>query len=367
MGNALKSIVDIKKVGQIEPIREAHIAEAKKYIDFLAKPLGSLGRLEEMALKIWGIFGGGHLNLDKKCTVVMAADNGVYEEGVASSPQNVTVLQVINMLKGGAGINVLSRSAGADVKVVDMGVKGDFQDHPNLYQKKLGYGTANLRREWAMSHEDALQGIQAGMDVIEDLVDQGYQVFGTGEMGIANTTTSAAIYMALSGCSSEDAVGKGAGLTDKGLELKKKVVEEAIALHKPDPEDVVDVLAKVGGYDLCGLVGCFLGAAYHKRPIVIDGVISAAAAYAAYCIEPHIRDYMIPSHCSMEPAYIKIMESLQLKPMLLMEMRLGEGSGCPLAFKLIDSAMAMVRDMATFDDIQLDTDYLIDLRMDEQG
>lgn len=351
-----------KVIKGIQPLDDKIQEDAKGYVDFLAKPLGSLGKLEKIAMQLWSIYGQLNYDISKKCTIVMAADNGVYEEGIASSPQNVTVLQVINMLKGRAGINVLSTEAGADVKVVDIGVLGEFQDHKRLYKEKIAQGTKNLRAEWAMTREEAIKAIEVGIKLTGEFVEEGYQVFGTGEMGIGNTTTSAAVYMALTGCGADEAVGKGAGLTDKGLELKKEIISEAIDRHQPNPEDPIDVLAKVGGLDIAGLVGCFLSGAYHKRPIVIDGVISAAAAFVACRIQPLVKNYLIPSHCSMEPAYIKIMESLGLEPMLLMDMRLGEGSGCPLAFKMMDSATGMLRHMATFDDISLDTDYLIDLR-----
>ncbi|WP_105619546.1 nicotinate-nucleotide--dimethylbenzimidazole phosphoribosyltransferase [Vallitalea okinawensis] len=345
----------------IQPLDQQVLKDAESRVDFLAKPIGSLGKLEKLAIQVAGITGSIHNQLDKKCTVVMAADNGVWDEGIAITPQHITAVQTISMLKGIAGISVLSKQAGADLRVVDIGIKSDV-NYPGLVQRKIRKGTRNLAIEPAMTHDEVVRAIEVGIHIVKDLVDEGYKILGTGEMGIGNTTTSAAIVMALSGCSADLAVGKGAGLTDEGLINKKSIITKALNYHSINPSDPIDALAKVGGLDIAGLVGCFLGAAYYKIPIVIDGVISAAAAYTAFKISPISKNYMIPSHSSLEPAYERIMKEMGMEPMLLMDMRLGEGTGCPLAFSIIDSAMAMMDHMGTFKDIELDTDYLIDIR-----
>lgn len=341
----------------IKPLNKDIMAEAKDRIDFLAKPVGSLGRLEDIAIRVAGITEKVYNELPKKCTIVMSADNGIWDEGIASTPQHVTAVQTVSMLKGIAGISVLSKQAGANLRVVDIGIKGSI-NHPKLINQKVRYGTGNFALELAMSKEEVIQAIEVGINQVKELVDEGYSLLGTGEMGIGNTTTSAAILMAFSGMDAEIAVGRGAGLTDEAFEKKKQVITDAIKMHNPDCNCGIDVLSKVGGLDIAGLVGCFLGAAYYRVPIVIDGVISAAAAFTAYKMMPVVKEYMIPSHKSTEPAYVAIMKEMDLYPILEMNMRLGEGTGCPLAFHIVDSAIAMTNHMGTFDDISLNTDYL---------
>lgn len=345
----------------IQPIHAIAKKEALQRLDSLAKPLGSLGKLEDIAAQIAGIQGTVHPAIHKKCTIVMSSDHGIVEENIACAPQEVTVIQTINMLKGLTGICAISRSNCADIKVVDIGMKVDV-NYPGLVQKKIRYGTANFAKEKAMTKDQVQEALLVGIDMVEQLVNEGYDLFGTGEMGIGNTSCSSAVFMSFTGKPSEIAVGKGGGITDEALQLKKQVIQDAVYMHKPDPLDPIDVLSKVGGLDLVGMAGCFLGAAYLKKPIVIDGFISAAAALAAYRICPLVKDYLIPSHCSREPGYVHIMEEIGLEPMLHLNMRLGEGTGCPMAFSIIETAVSVLNTMATFDEAMIVADYLVDIR-----
>ncbi|HOS70435.1 MAG TPA: nicotinate-nucleotide--dimethylbenzimidazole phosphoribosyltransferase, partial [Bacillota bacterium] len=294
-------------------------------------------------------------------TIIMASDNGVAEEGVSAAPQAVTALMTINFLKGITGVCVLSKHAGADIRVVDIGVGSDLE-YPGLINRKVRKGTSNMAKGPAMSKEEAISAIETGIEMVSQLVKEGYSLFGTGEMGIGNTSTASAVAMAFLGCSAEEAVGKGVGLTEEGYASKKSVIERAISINKPDPYDPIDVLSKVGGFDIAGMTGCFLGAAYCRVPIVIDGFISAAAALAAYRINPLVRDYIIPSHLSAEPGYSLVINEIGLEPLLDLNMRLGEGSGCPLAFNIIEAAEAIISDMATFEEATIRDDFLIDIR-----
>ncbi len=346
----------------IKPAYEESMKEAEERLDKLAKPIGSLGKLEELAIKISGITGKQSSSFDKKVTVIMASDNGVVEEGVSSCPQAVTAIQTMNFIKGVTGVCVLSKHAGAEIRVIDIGVAGDFREYPGIIDRKIRKGTSNMAKGPAMSREEAVKAIEIGIETVAQLVEEGYSLFGTGEMGIGNTSTSSTVVMSLLGCSADVAVGKGAGLTEEGLANKKAIIKKAIALNKPDAEDPVDVLSKVGGFDIAGMTGCFLGAAYHRKPIVIDGFISAAAALAAYRINPLVRDFMIASHCSEEPGYMLVMKELGLQPMLNLNMRLGEGSGCPLAFNVIEAAEAVISDMATLEEAMIAGEFLIDIR-----
>ncbi|PKM52074.1 MAG: nicotinate-nucleotide--dimethylbenzimidazole phosphoribosyltransferase [Firmicutes bacterium HGW-Firmicutes-7] len=337
------------------------INQGQARMDALAKPLGSLGRLEQIAIQISGITGQLHNQIHKKCTIVMAADHGICEEGVSCAPQEVTAIQTLNMLKGLTGICAISKANNAEIRVVDIGIMRDI-DYPNLIHRKIRYGTDNFLKGPAMEREEAIKAIEIGIEMVKDLVDQGHNLIGTGEMGIGNTSCSSAVFMAFTGCSAELSVGKGGGITEEAFENKKRVIEEAIQFNKPNANDPIDVLTKVGGLDLNGMVGCFLGAAYYRIPIVIDGFISAAAALAAYRINPLAKDFMIPSHCSKEPGYVCIMEEMGLSPMLYLEMRLGEGTGCPIAFTVIETALSVMNNMATFEEATIINDYLVDIR-----
>lgn len=345
----------------IRPADENCMKEAALRLDKLIKPIGSLGKLEELAVKISGITGKQVNRFPKKVTIIMAADNGVCEEGVSAAPQEVTALMTLNMLKGVTGVCVLSKHAGADIRVVDLGIAADME-YPGLVNRKIRKGTSNMAKGPAMSREEAICAIEAGIEMVSMLVEEGYSLFGTGEMGIGNTSTSGAVTMAFLGSSADETVGKGVGLTEEGYRKKKSIIEKAISINKPDPKDPLDVLCKVGGFDIAGMAGCFLGAAYHRVPVVVDGFISAAAALAAHRINPLVKDFIIPSHCSEEPGYRLAMNEIGLKPMLDLNMRLGEGSGCPLAFNVIEAAETVMSDMATFEEATIKDDFLVDIR-----
>lgn len=340
---------------------EIAVIKARERVDSLAKPLGSLGKLEDIAIKIAGMTGKLYNTMDKRNVIIMCADNGIVEEGVSCTPQTVTGIMTAIFLKYITGVGVLAKEAGAELTVVDIGVNGNV-DAPGVLDRKVDMGTANILRGPAMTREQAIKAIETGISVVDEVVDKGCSLLGTGEMGIGNTSTSTLVLCALSGLSVDEAAGKGAGLTEEQFINKKNVLKKALEVNNPDRNDPIDVLAKVGGFDIAGLVGCYLGAAYRRVPIVIDGLISSAAALIAYRLNDKTRDYMIASHMSEEPGAKFIMKELELSPMLNMNMRLGEGSGCPLAFHIIDAAEAMIRDMGTFGDIMLNNDFLVDIR-----
>ncbi|MTK11027.1 MAG: nicotinate-nucleotide--dimethylbenzimidazole phosphoribosyltransferase [Clostridiaceae bacterium] len=345
----------------IRPAYKEAIDKAWKRIDNLTKPIGSLGELEEIAAKMAGITGKTHNKINKKSVVIMCADNGVFEEGVSNCPQEFTITVTNNFTRGITGVCVLSQFVNSDITVVDVGVKGDF-DNPKIINKKVAYGTKNIVKGPAMTREEAIQAIEAGIEVVDNLVKEGYDLLGTGEMGIGNTTTSAAVLSVLADFPVDVVVGKGSGLTEEQYENKKMVVQRAIDVNKPDKKDPIDVLAKVGGFDIAGICGCFLGAAKNRIPIVIDGFISSAAAVCAYRLNPHVKDFIFPSHLSAEPGAAYMMKELELSPMLDLRMRLGEGSGCPLAFNIIEAALHAVNNMATFEEATLNSSVYVDIR-----
>jgi nicotinate-nucleotide--dimethylbenzimidazole phosphoribosyltransferase len=345
----------------IKPSCKKTMEKAQERVDRLVKPIGSLGCLEDIAVKLSGITGEIYNVTDKKCTIVMAADNGIHEEGVSACPQIITAVMTINFLKGIAGINALSKHAGADIRVVDIGVNQDLQ-YPGLISKKIRKGTSNIAKGPSMTRDEAVWALESGIEIVEQLVKEGYKLLGAGEMGICNTSTSSAVVMSFTGCSADMAVGKGAGLTEEAYINKKRVISKALGINNPDRKDAIDVLSKVGGLDIAGIAGCYLGAAYHKIPIVIDGFISLAAALVAYKLNPITKDYMFASHCSQEPGYKIAIKELGLQPVLNLNMRLGEGTGCPLMFNIIEASQAMIKNMATFDEAAIVNDFLVDIR-----
>lgn len=345
----------------IQPANKKAISEAWKRIDNLTKPIGSLGELEEIAAKMAGITGKISNKINKKNIIIMCADNGVWEEGVSACPQEVTLTVTNNFTRGITGVCTLSEYAHSDITIVDIGVKGELHN-PRIINKKIAYGTKNIAKEPAMTKDEAIKGIEVGIEIVDKLVREGYDLLGTGEMGICNTTTSAAVLSVLSGLSVDTVVGKGSGLSEEQLLNKKRVVQKAIDLNKPDRNDPIDVIAKVGGFDIAGLCGCFIGAAKNKVPIVIDGLISSAAALCAYKLSKSVRDYIFPSHLSAEPGAGYMMEELKLNPMLNLRMRLGEGSGCPLAFNIIEAALYAMNNMATFEEAAIDNSSYVDIR-----
>ncbi|MCX8131203.1 MAG: nicotinate-nucleotide--dimethylbenzimidazole phosphoribosyltransferase [Clostridia bacterium] len=342
-----------KAISSIEQLDMAAMKKAQTRLDSLTKPLGSLGRLEEIVKQLAGITGNPFPVVNKKAVIIMCADNGVVEEGVSSCPKNVTSIVTQNFMKGFTGINVLARHAGADIVTVDIGVDDDIVC-PGILNRKIRKGTWNMAKGPAMTRDEAIKAIETGIEIVKGLKEEGVNLLGTGEMGIGNTTTSSAVAAVLTGSQVWDMVGKGAGLTQEGLENKAEVIRRAIEINNPDSGEPLDVLAKVGGFDIAGLAGCFLGAALYRVPILIDGFISAAAALVAIKINPACRNYIFPSHGSAEPGSKKIMQELGFEPMLQLEMRLGEGTGAALGFHIIDAAVAAYSQMGTFGDANIE-------------
>lgn len=327
--------------------------KAQARLDNLTKPLGSLGRLEDIVKQVAGITGEVFPSVDKKTVVIMCADNGVLEEGVSSCPKSVTATVTRNFLKGFTGINVLTTHAGAGICVVDVGVDDDI-DCEGILNRKIRKSTWNIAKGPAMTREEAVKAIETGIGIVRDLKEQGVNLLGTGEMGIGNTTTSSAITAALTQEPLDELVGRGSGLTSEGLDNKIQVVKRAINVNKPDAKDPLGVLAKLGGFDIAGLVGCFIGASVYRIPILIDGFISAAAALVAIRMNPGIKNFILPSHGSAEPGSKAIMKAIGFEPYLNLGMRLGEGTGAALAFHIIDAALAAYTRMGTFGEAKIE-------------
>ena len=348
-------------INNIKGRDEDSILSAKKRVDSLAKPLGSLGKLEDIAIKLAGITGKINNEINKKCVIILSSDNGVVEEGVASAPQYVTLAQSINFSRGKTGVAALAKANNTDLIVVDIGINSDIEV-PGAINRKIRKGTSNIVNEPAMSKEECLKAIYIGIETVKLAKEKDYDIIGVGEMGIGNTTTSSAVLKSLIGCRIDEVVGKGAGLTEEAFEKKKEVVRKAIEINNPNSEDPIDIVAKVGGFDIAGMVGVFLGASYYRIPVVIDGFISVVAALLAVRLSPEVIDYLIPSHLSKEIGYNLAIKELGLEPMLNLDMRLGEGSGCPIAFSIISSACAMMNNMATFEEVEIDPSYLEEIR-----
>lgn len=349
-------------VREVLPLDRGAMTAAEEYQARLAKPPGSLGRLEEISIQLAGITGRVHNALNKKQLLVFAADNGVVAEGVSSAPQSVTKQQTINLMRGKTGAAVLAKHFGCGLTVCDVGVNADIYESTVL-NRKIAYGTQNICTGPAMTREQTLQAILTGAEIART-VDA--DVIGVGEMGIGNTTTSAAVLAVLLGADVEAVTGRGGGITEESFRKKKAVIRTAIEVNRPDRDDVVGVLSKVGGFDLAAMCGAFLGAAAARRPAVIDGLISAAAALCAVRLCPNVHGYLVPSHASFEIGYRLAMEAMDLHPLFDLGMRLGEGSGCPLAFQVLDAACAVINDMATFDEAGINDDYLDEIRRGDQ-
>lgn len=349
-------------VREVLPLDRGTMTAAEEYQARLAKPPGSLGRLEEISIQLAGITGRVHNALNKKQLLVFAADNGVVAEGISSAPQSVTKQQTINLMRGKTGAAVLAKHFGCGLTVCDVGVNADIYESTVL-NRKIAYGTQNICTGPAMTREQTLQAILTGAEIART-VDA--DVIGVGEMGIGNTTTSSAVLAVLLGADVEAVTGRGGGITEESFRKKKAVIRTAIEVNRPDRDDVVGVLSKVGGFDLAAMCGAFLGAAAARRPAVIDGLISAAAALCAVRLCPNVRGYLVPSHASFEIGYRLAMEAMDLRPLFDLGMRLGEGSGCPLAFQVLDAACAVINDMATFDEAGINDDYLDEIRRGDQ-
>ena len=349
-------------VRAVQPLDQKAMLAAEAHQARLAKPPGSLGRLEELSVQLAGITGKVHNELPRKQLLVFAADNGVVAEGVSSAPQSVTMQQTINLTRGKTGAAVLAKRFGCGLTVCDVGVNADICESAVL-NRKIAYGTQNICAGPAMTREQALQAILTGAAVAEN-VDA--DAVGIGEMGIGNTTTSSAVLAVLLGADVDKVTGRGGGITEESFRKKKAVIRTAIAVNRPNRNDVIDVLAKVGGFDLAAMCGAFLGAAASRRAAVIDGFISAVAALCAVRLCPLVRGYLIPSHASFEIGYRLAMEAMDLRPLFDLGMRLGEGSGCPLAFQVLDAACAVMNNMASFDEAGINDDYLDEIRQCDQ-
>lgn len=345
-------------ISSVAPLDRAAMDAAERRQAQLAKPPGSLGRLEALSIRLAGITGKVYNRIEKKHLLVFAADNGVVAEGISATPQSVTFRQAINLTRAKTGAAVLCKHFGADITVCDVGVNGDMTGSEVL-NRKIAYGTQNMAKGPAMTRAQALRAITIGMELAKQTQAD---VIGIGEMGIGNTTTSAAVLSVLLDADVEEVTGRGAGITDRSFRKKKQVIQTAIEINRPDKQDVVDVLSKVGGFDLAAMCGAFIGCAATRRPVVIDGFISAVAALCAYKLCPNAVRYFIPSHASCEIGYQLAMDAMDLKPIVLLGMRLGEGSGCPFAFEILSAACAVINDMATFDEAGINDDYLEEIR-----
>ncbi|MBI5047868.1 MAG: nicotinate-nucleotide--dimethylbenzimidazole phosphoribosyltransferase [Deltaproteobacteria bacterium] len=318
-------------LSSIKPVNPAFYEKAQKRLDNLTKPQGSLV-------------------LNKKAIFTFAGDHGVAEEGVSAFPKEVTPQMVLNFLRGGAGINVLARHAGVDVVVIDIGVDYEFGNVDGLVHKKIIRGTKNMRKGPAMTRDEAIKCMEVGIDLANEYANKGYHIFGTGEMGIANTTPSSAIAAIFSKRAVEEVTGKGTGINDDAFKNKVRVIEDAIKINKPNPKDPLDVLAKLGGAEIAGIAGLVLGAAANRIPVVVDGFISTAGALIAYELCHTVRDYMLAAHTSVERGHWIMLEKMDLKPILNLNMRLGEGTGAALGISLIDASVKIYNEMATFGD-----------------
>ncbi|MFA6079811.1 MAG: nicotinate-nucleotide--dimethylbenzimidazole phosphoribosyltransferase, partial [Candidatus Omnitrophota bacterium] len=331
-----------KTAAEIKNIDRSLADQAQKKLDNLTKPQGSLGRLEEMAKRIVEISGSISPTLKHKAIFTMAGDHGVVEEGVSAYPKEVTLQMVHNFLSGGAGINVLAKHVGARVVVVDVGVACDMPPKQGLVIKKVGYGTKNMAKGPAMTMEEAVRSVEAGIESVMSERERGLDIAGTGDMGIGNTTPSSAITAIITGKPVKEVTGRGTGINDLSFLHKIEVIEKSIAVNKPDPKNGLDVLSKVGGFEIGALAGVILACAAKKIPVVIDGFISGAAALIAYKIEPKVKDYMIAAHCSVEQGHSAALEFLGLKPILDLGMRLGEGTGAALAINIVDAGVKIL-------------------------
>lgn len=339
-----------KTIDRIQPTDLRLLAQAQARLDRLTKPIGSLGRLEELAALYVMITGEMNPKVPRGAVYTFAADHGVTVEGVSAYPSAVTPQMVLNFLRGGAGVNVLARHVGIEVRVVDIGVAFDFESAPGLIQRKVMPGTKNLMVESAMSLAQAEQALHVGIELATEAAQEGIGLIGTGEMGIGNTTASSAIAAVMTGRSVAEVTGRGTGIDDAGHAHKIDVIQRALAFHRLDSAEAMEVLAKVGGLEIGGLAGLMLGAAAARIPVVLDGFIAGAAALIAVGLQPRCKDYLIASHQSVERGHRAILDHLGLKPLLDLDLRLGEGTGACLGMSLVCAAIKILMEMATFDE-----------------
>ncbi len=348
-------------IESIGPLNASAMTQARARLDSLAKPLGSLGELETYAIRLAGITGQTPPDLSRRAVLVFAADHGVCAEGIGSAPQSVTTSQTINFVRGITGVAVLACAFGAELIVADVGVNAPVT-YPGVRDLRVRAGTGNIRIEDAMTRAEAEEALLSGARLAREAVESGYGLLGVGEMGIGNTTASAAVLAALTGRPSGDLTGAGGGIGDRRLEIKRQVIREALERANADPADVLGVLAGLGGLEICAMAGAYLGAASMRVPVVVDGFIGCVAALAAVRIAPTVRPYLFASHLSEEPGAKVALEALGITAPLRLNMRLGEGSGCPLLFAMLDAACAVYRDMATFAEAEINNDYLEEIK-----
>lgn len=339
----------IATLERIKPVNPELLQQAQARLDNKTKPPGSLGRLEEFARRMAAISGTCEPDLSKKVVFTFAGDHGVVEEGVSLYPKEVTAQMVFNFLAGGAGVNVLARHCGAEVRVVDVGVDYDFGDTPGMLHRKVARGTRNFTRGAAMTLEETVAALQVGIELADQCRAEGVGLVGTGEMGIGNTTPSSAIIAAISGKTVAEVTHRGTGIGNEALVNKIRVIEQGLALNKPDPRDPLDVLAKVGGLEIAAITGLVLGCAANSIPVVIDGFISTAGALIASELHPHVRDYIFAAHQSVEIGHGFMLERIGAEPILDLQFRLGEGTGAALAMTLIEAGVKVLKEMATFE------------------
>ena len=341
----------------ILPPDAAAMDAARARQDTLAKPPHSLGALEDISVKLAGVTGRVLNDVSRRRLLVFA----VVDEGVSSCPRSVTLRQTENLARGLTGAAVLARHFGSELRVIDVGVTAEVAE-PAVLNRKIAFRTRNFAHGPAMTREQAVQAMMVGVEAARQAKAEGIAIIGVGEMGIGNTTTSSAVLSALLGLPARKAVSRGAGLTDAAYERKIAVIDGALERLRPDADDPLDALSKVGGFDLAAMCGAFLGAAASRLPAVIDGFISAVAALCACRLNPLCAAYLFPSHASAERGFGLAMDALQLQPILNLGMRLGEGSGCPIAFEIIAAAERVIAGMGTFDEAGIDDSYLSDIR-----
>ena len=332
---------------KIQPVDASRTNAIQAQLDNLTKPQGSLGRLEELAKKYCLITGRDKPLIRNKIIFTFAGDHGVTEEGVSAFPKEVTPQMVLNILRGGAAVNVLAKHAGARVIVADMGVDHDFEPEEGLEIRKMGHGTKNMTKGPAMTRDEAERAILAGIELVEKYKD-GLDLLGTGDMGIGNTTPSSAIVSVITNTDPDKVTGRGTGIDDRSFQNKVAVIKKAIATNNPDPKDALDVLAKVGGFEIAGIAGLVLGAALYKIPVVVDGFISTAGALIAAELNPAVKGYIIAAHQSVEIGHRKMLEHLEQVPLLDLNLRLGEGTGAALGMSLVEAGVKILGEMATF-------------------
>ena len=343
-----------KIIKEIKPVSELWISKAWKRLDNLSKPKRSLGYLEEMASRVVAIYEKEKPEINKKAVYVFVGDHGIVEEGVSAYPQEVTALMVRNFLAGGAGINVLSRRAGADVFVVDIGMKEEIADAPELINRNVKRSTDNMAKGPAMTREEAEKAIDAGIEIALNASENGVNMIATGEMGIGNTAPSSALYSVMLPAKLADVTDKGTGLEDEGIKLKVKIIEKALEINRSIMDDPVSILAAVGGLEIAGICGLCLGAASRRMVVVVDGFISSAGALVAMKICPAVKDYLFFSHKSSEKGHRIFCEKEGIRPILDLDLRLGEGTGAACAMQIIENAVSIYNEMATFDDVGID-------------